>query len=370
MKFIQSAFLFALLPSTFGLRGAQEHRNLEGELVNDSPTDAPTNTTTQSTFITGYVPGNQCVDTAGLCEAYLGIAVGALGTDDRMAEAAAEFLCGLGAEAFGASYATFTGQMQMEVEHNMGLEKINSIELHSQLSTASGALAFTGAEAVAAVGAGGQAFVYTDNSTFCESATHGLNQDQLGLLMPCPTFAYAESAAVAEAGSFSSGLAESFAAGHAHTAVKVEGKDIDMFQAFTIAGVSSFTASDSIAASGAFAAAWSEAVSVAEASETICQPWFHAYCEQYSHTEFCLQEAGVVCDHIFAFAGAHSEALAASFAAAGASAAAAIELTFAVTATVKGGMDGEPGFAKLGIHLDIENDPDYVETGLVATCNN
>lgn len=45
MKFIQNALLFALLPSTFGLRGAQEHRNLEGVLVDDSPTK---NTTTRT----------------------------------------------------------------------------------------------------------------------------------------------------------------------------------------------------------------------------------------------------------------------------------------------------------------------------------
>lgn len=80
-------------------------------------------------------------------------------------------------EAFGASYAAFTGQMQMEVEHSMNLETINSIELHSSLSAASGALAFTGAEAVSAIGVGSQAFIYTGNSTFCESATRDLNQD-------------------------------------------------------------------------------------------------------------------------------------------------------------------------------------------------
>lgn len=78
-------------------------------------------------------------------------------------------------------------------------------------------------------------------------------------------------------------------------------------------------------------------------------------------------EASVVCDEIYEFAGARSEALAGSFAAAGARAATAIELTFAVKAAVKGGMDGEAGSVQLGIHLGIDNDPDYIETGLVAT---
>jgi len=374
MKFIQNtALLFALLPSTFGLRGAQEHSQLESHHEGgggDHHLSTPTSTISRTRFITGFVPGNQCVDTQGLCEDYLAVAVGALGTDNRMAEAAAAFLCGLAAESFASSAAAFTGAIEMDVDHSMALEKITSIELHSHLSTASGAFAFTGAASVAAVGAESHAYIYTDNSTFCESAAHDLTPDQQGLLMPCPTFAYAESAAVGAAGSFSSGLAESFSAGGTQTAVKVEGKDIDLFQAFTLAGMSSFAAADSVAASATFAAAWSEAVAEAQASETICQPWITDYCESYGYTEFCQLDFNVICDDIFAFAGAHSEALGAAFAAAGASASAAIEITFGVTAIVKGAMDGESGSVKLGYLLDIDSNPDYVETGLVATCNN
>ena len=310
------------------------------------------------------------MDTAGICEDYLAVAVGALGTDNRMAEAAAGFLCGLAAESFAHSAAAFTGSIELEVDHSMELEKITSIELHSHLSAASGAFAFTGAASVAAVGAESHAYIYTDNSTFCDSAAHDLTPEQQTLLMPCPTFAYAESAAVGVAGSLSSGLAESFSGAGVQTAVKVEGKDIDLFQAFTLAGISSFAASDSVAAAATFAAAWSEAVAEAEGSETVCQPWVVDYCESYSHTEFCQLDFGVVCDQIFAFAGAHAEALSAVFAGAASRAAAAIELTFGINAAVKGAMDEEEGSIKLGYWLDVENNSHYVETGLVATCNN
>lgn len=331
-----------------------------------------TATTTVAAGISGFARGDTCVDVEGLCSAYLGVAVGALGSEERSAYAYAEFLCRVGALAYARSYTAFSAGIQLDVGTQMGNNNIRSIELQSNLNAASSTFVFTGAAAGASVAAETAAYIYTDDSTFCNSASNDLSDDEIGLLRTCPSFAYGSAGAEAQASSFSSSLAQSFSSANTHNFVKVEGRDIEQFQAFTIAGVSAFASSDSISASSAYARAWASAVAGAESDSTVCQDWYTAHCEAYGNDDsFCKQSDHEVCSQIFAFAGANSDAFAEAFAIAGTSATANIELTFFMYLAVKGGSQGNDGFSGfLHAGVDIETEPDYLPVGFRSTCRN
>jgi len=369
MKLINNSIAISLLPAAFALRGAGSKNEEE---MHERILMQPTETTTTLRHISGFAPGDTCVDVRGLCAGYLEVAVGALGDDEdsRFAQASAEFLCSVAAVAFAGSHTEFQGDVRLDVtSKNNGSNNIRGIELFSALNSASASWAFTGTGAEALAGADAKAYIYTDVGAFCSGID--ANEGEL-MSRSCPSSslggAGAEATAVAEALSLSSSLAQSLSVTSNLFYVNVEGRDIDRFEAFSLAGVSNFANADSASFSAALASAWAGAVAGAESDETVCHDWYTGYCEVYpARDAFCEQDIDDVCSQIFQLAAANADAFALSFAAAGASASASTEVTLGFYTEVTGRLGNDEGSMEIGLFAN--EGAHYLPVGVYTSCS-
>lgn len=375
MKFTNAIFMPLILGAQLasarlrGARPADQQRNLE-----------VTQTTIQNIKIAGMNNAtSDCLDSESLCNLYLELAIGGIATDNNntnavlYAEAAAAVMCTSAKLAIASANSRFDGEVQFSVTKTDG--DVTNIELSSDLTHVTQAIAVASTYTGSATASGSVAFAYMDQTEFCNS----LNQNPAGTAemalfnYTCAdndepqTSSVGDAAAfgIAYAQSMGTSVSEAFSAGHTGTRIEVKGEDIQSFKASVITGASSFAGAGSVSLSDSFAASFAETAVATESFQEICQEWYVGYCAVGVDTELailiCDSDVEEMCSYVHELVIASADSFAEAYAEAATLAMVRSELTLGFEVNF---MKGDNNDMVLDVFAE-----DVVPVGVISTCN-